>query len=260
MRERRAAEDQGKLPKVSVITVVYNGVAEIARTIDSTLSQDYANVEYVVIDGQSSDGTLSIIDHYGAAIDVVVSERDNGIYDAMNKGIVLSTGEFLLFMNCGDVFFGNNSLSSMMALIAGGSAQVVCGNWVRRSNRDPDVLCQPDLERGLFNHQAIVYSRSLHAIHGLYANVRGLTTADYLFFATLRSSPTTTWRLIDTAVAIVDITGISAGSQTLSQKYAIDYLCGRVSKAHMLMVLMAHPLYSWLKRSLKRLRRLMRRH
>ena len=81
--------------KVSIITVVYNREATIERAINSVLSQSYKNIEYIVVDGASSDGTLGIIDKYKSNIDHFVSEKDRGIYDAINKGISLSTGEII---------------------------------------------------------------------------------------------------------------------------------------------------------------------
>jgi glycosyltransferase involved in cell wall biosynthesis len=91
-------------PRVTVVTVVFNRVTEIAATIESVLGQSYNNVEYIVIDGGSTDGTLDIIKQYNDRISYWVSEPDKGIYDAMNKAIRRATGEWINFMNCGDKF------------------------------------------------------------------------------------------------------------------------------------------------------------
>ena len=90
--------------KVSIITVVRNAVGKIEPTIKSVLQQDYNNLEYIVIDGESSDGTLGVINRYRDRIAVVVSEPDQGIYDALNKGILQATGDWIGIMNAGDVF------------------------------------------------------------------------------------------------------------------------------------------------------------
>jgi len=87
---------------VSIITVVYNSVDMIEDTIKSVLSHDLNHFEYVIIDGGSTDGTVEIINKYLDKISVFVSEPDQGIYDAMNKGISLSSGQFIGFINCGD--------------------------------------------------------------------------------------------------------------------------------------------------------------
>lgn len=88
--------------KISVITVVYNGVKTIEQTIKSVLKQSYKNIEYIIIDGQSSDGTQQIIMQYIESIAYFISEKDAGIYDAMNKGIEHATGDYIIFLNSDD--------------------------------------------------------------------------------------------------------------------------------------------------------------
>lgn len=95
-------------PVVSVITIVFNGQKYLEHTIQSVLSQSYDNVEYIVIDGGSTDSTVDIIRKYEYAIDYWVSEPDNGISDAFNKGVIASTGGWINFMNCGDSFASLN--------------------------------------------------------------------------------------------------------------------------------------------------------
>lgn len=244
--------NSGNFPTLSVVTVVFNGREEIDKTMDSVLKQDYPDIEYIVIDGESTDGTKDIILKYEGKLDVFVCERDEGVYDAMNKGVARASGEFILFMNCGDVFASADAISSAMCCVQpGGGDQIIFGHWQRRTGKYL-TPCRPILEKGLFNHQAVIYSRHIHAWHGGYVNVKGLTTADYLFFATLFSSTAVACRIIDTTMAIIDVNGISAGSQTLSQKYAIDFICGRVSKVQLLMVLVAHPIYRKIKAVLRR--------
>src|SRR5512134_3651602 len=85
--------------KVSIVTVSYNSAATIRDTIESVLGQDYPNIEYLVIDGGSKDETMSIVQEYAGRIAVVISERDRGIYDAMNKGILAASGDVIGFLN-----------------------------------------------------------------------------------------------------------------------------------------------------------------
>ncbi len=92
------------LPKISVITVVYNSVDSVEKTIRSVLSQSYRNFEYIIIDGGSTDGTVDVINKYISSINIFISEKDEGIYDAMNKGIKLSSGDFVGLINSGDVY------------------------------------------------------------------------------------------------------------------------------------------------------------
>jgi hypothetical protein len=115
----------------------------------------------------------------------------------------------------------------------------------------PDLVCSPDLASGRFNHQAVVYSRAIHRWHGEYLSIPGLSTADYLFFATLLDSPDVACRTSDALLAVIDVDGVSAGLQTFSQKHAADYLTGRTSRLRLAAVLLLHPLYSTLKRRLR---------
>jgi glycosyltransferase involved in cell wall biosynthesis len=90
-------------PLISIITVVYNGASTLERTIHSIIGQTYKNIEYIIIDGGSTDGTVDIIKKYENRLAFWVSEPDRGIYDAMNKGIDKATGEWMLFMGCDDI-------------------------------------------------------------------------------------------------------------------------------------------------------------
>ncbi len=95
---------QAGLPLISVITVVFNGVKTVEQTIQSVIAQNYPNIEYIIIDGGSVDGTLDILHKYEDQIDYWLSAKDAGIYDAMNKGIALATGDFIGMLNSDDYF------------------------------------------------------------------------------------------------------------------------------------------------------------
>ena len=101
-------------PKFSVITVTYNAAAVLEDTIQSVILQTYHHVEYIIVDGASKDGTLAIVDRYRDRIARVVSEPDKGLYDAMNKGIELATGDYLCFLNAGDSFHEDDTLQQMV--------------------------------------------------------------------------------------------------------------------------------------------------
>lgn len=99
--------------KVSVITVVRNDKSNIRSTINSVLSQTYKNIQYIIIDGESSDGTLDVIKEYTGQVDIFISELDKGVYDAMNKGTKLATGDWICYMNSGDRFTNNEILTNI---------------------------------------------------------------------------------------------------------------------------------------------------
>jgi len=114
-------------PIITVITVVYNNEATIERCIKSVLEQTYDNIEYIIIDGGSSDGTLDIIKKYQDSIDYFISEPDGGIYYAMNKGIALASGDYLNFMNSDDWFSEKKSISNIIPYINGSKDNIIYG-------------------------------------------------------------------------------------------------------------------------------------
>jgi glycosyltransferase involved in cell wall biosynthesis len=100
--------------KVSIITVVFNGASTLNSCIDSVLAQNYDSIEYIIIDGKSKDQTVDIVKSYGNRIDKFISEADNGIYDAMNKGVALATGDIVGILNADDFYAGNTVISDIV--------------------------------------------------------------------------------------------------------------------------------------------------
>lgn len=100
-------------PKLSIVTIVYNNVKDIERTMLSVLNQTYKNIEYIIIDGASTDGTKDVIYNYRSRLAQFISEPDKGIYDAMNKGLSLATGDYILFMNSGDEIYGPETVKEV---------------------------------------------------------------------------------------------------------------------------------------------------
>ena len=147
-------------PKFSIITVTYNAEAVLEDTIQSVISQTYHHVEYILVDGASKDGTLSIIDRYRDRITRIVSEPDKGLYDAMNKGIRLATGDYLCFLNAGDSFHEDDTLQQMVRSISGnelpdvlyGETELVDkeGHFIRmRRLAAPEVLTWRSFKQGM---------------------------------------------------------------------------------------------------------------
>ncbi len=122
--------------KVSIITVCYNSAETIEETIQSVASQTYSDIEYIVVDGASKDNTLDIIKKYPNVITKWVSEKDNGIYDAMNKGISMATGDVIGILNADDVYTDVNVLSNVMSSFKDETIQGVYGDlkYVQKDN------------------------------------------------------------------------------------------------------------------------------
>lgn len=120
--------------KVSVITVCYNAERTIARTLESVQAQTHPDIEHLIIDGGSTDNTFNVIAPYRARIAQVVSEADNGIYDAMNKGIARATGEVLFFLNADDAFADPTVVAAFADAFAGGEADIMYGDIIHHDH------------------------------------------------------------------------------------------------------------------------------
>lgn len=133
----------GKI-KFSIITICLNAEAEIESTIRSVLGQSYKDIEYIIIDGKSTDGTMGIVGNYAARYPIkILSEKDSGIYNAMNKGIPLSSGDFVLFLNSGDCFCNNQVLQKMEKTISSDNwKDIYYGNTVLCYNKRKVVLTE----------------------------------------------------------------------------------------------------------------------
>lgn len=123
--------------KISIITVCYNSEKTIEDAIKSVLMQTYPNIEYIVIDGASIDGTRQILGKYESGIDVIVSEEDDGIYDAMNKGIRLATGEVVAFLNSDDFYAESSIISAVMDVFINNLIDICYGDLCYVDSYDP---------------------------------------------------------------------------------------------------------------------------
>ncbi|MDP3466179.1 MAG: glycosyltransferase, partial [Sulfuricurvum sp.] len=157
-----------KKPLISIITVVYNGEKYLEETILSILNQTYDNVEYIIIDGKSTDTTLEIVKKYEDKIDYWISESDTGIYDAMNKGISLSSNDtHLWFINAGDRIYSNDVIEQ---IYKSGKYDVYYGETALVNNQYqivntltvPHTLTWNDMYQGMIiSHQSIIIHKKL---------------------------------------------------------------------------------------------------
>jgi glycosyltransferase involved in cell wall biosynthesis len=167
-------------PLISIVTVSYNAVATIEETILSVINQTYSNIEYIIIDGGSTDGTVDIIKKYQDKIAYWVSEPDKGIYDAMNKGVVIATGDFLVFLGADDIFFTSKVLECIILKIT--SYEIVYYGDVYMTD-----ICK--IYWGKFNsvklaignicHQAIFYPKGIYKANKYQLKYK--VYADYIY-------------------------------------------------------------------------------
>ena len=171
----------------SIITVTYNAVEWLERTIQSVISQSYTNIEYIIIDGNSTDGTLDIIKKYRSSIAQCISEPDGGLYDAMNKGLNLATGDYVWFINAGDMLYSENTVQEIVNMLDGknlpdivyGETQIVDAQGsllAMRRLKAPEKLSWRSFNMGmLVCHQSFLVKKAIAPNYDL----KYVFTADY---------------------------------------------------------------------------------
>ena len=212
------------LPKVSVVTVVWNDAAGLERTIQSIINQTYENLEFIIIDGGSTDSTIEIIKKYEAKIDYWVSEKDNGIYDAMNKGIEAATGVWVNFMNAGDKFVDLNTLTSIGFLKFSDTALVYGKNIMDGNVRIPASLKDLEIGGTLANHQSMFFNKSVLK-NMLYYDLKYKIYGDYELVNRCYLVFPNKFNYIDIVIADFNSNGISQkiSYQKRKEKYIALY-------------------------------------
>jgi glycosyltransferase involved in cell wall biosynthesis len=167
-------------PLISVIIVVYNAQETIKDTIESVAAQNYEAKEIVIIDGGSQDNTLQILEQNRSQIDYLISEKDKGIYDAMNKGIRAARGEWLYFLGSDDILYNGDVLSAIFTQEGVGQHDFVYGNVRMKSNNAifGGTRTYKELIGKNINHQSIFYKKSVFDVVGDY-DLKYKVLADY---------------------------------------------------------------------------------
>ncbi|PSW89640.1 glycosyltransferase [Photobacterium angustum] len=193
--------------KVSIITVCFNAGDVIGKTINSIIKQDYDNIEFIIVDGLSTDNTKVIIEENINDVDVYISEKDLGIYDAMNKGIKLSTGDWLIFMNAGDVFASSDVVSNIVDCIhKSNNINLIYGNYIISNVEKSQKLSLTFLMSHMLNHQSVFYHSSI--IKNETYNLKYKFCADYAHL--INAFPKTRSIHFNKAISIYDNNGISS--------------------------------------------------
>ncbi len=199
---------------VSVITVNKNDAAGLERTIKSVITQTYSNIEYIVIDGDSSDTSIEIIKKHQNSITKWISESDTGIYNAMNKGITLSTGEYALFLNSGDHFFSIDSLQKLISKVC--NQDLICGDLLYVEDNNLKTLkTLPNslrlsyfIENSLPHPSTLIKTKILQKYSGY--DERYKIVSDFDFFLKVLLDPRTTYLHVQETVSVFYLDGISS--------------------------------------------------
>lgn len=201
-----------KYVKVSIVTVCFNAIDVIEKTILSVIEQTFIGYEFIIVDGGSSDGTLDVIKRYENRISKWISEPDNGIYNAMNKGVLMASGEYIIFMNAGDTFYNKEALVLAVSEIEISKADVIVGKSINKLGMQ-SALKESELSLFMiykygFCHQAAFIRRNLLIEHPYDEDYR--IASDSKFFLEVLILFNATYQNIQTVICNYAPWGISS--------------------------------------------------
>lgn len=232
-------------PKISIITVSYNAVITIEQAILSVINQTYSNIEYIIIDGKSTDGTADIIKKYEKKISYWVSEPDEGIYDAMNKGIVKATGDYIYFLGADDELFKSNCIENIINIInLQENVDVFYGNIMMIDRRfglqkccGYEVSKKEILNGHMIPHQGMFTSRQL--MKKFLFDIKYKIAADFDFMVRCMEKDVT-MKYINQIIAYYDVNGSSSQDKLRYKEYkeilnAVSNSCNlkKIERSHL---------------------------
>lgn len=199
-------ENKRLMPIISIITVSFNAEKTIRKTIESVINQTYKNIEYIIIDGESKDNTVNIIKEFNKNINYWCSEKDHGIYDAMNKGLKIANGDFVIFLGADDIFFSDTTLEDIIEKL---DEKYVCYG-------DSYITQIRKIYWGKFNkykisignicHQAIFYPKKIYKTKHYKTEYK--IYADYVY--NLELFPFYKFKYLNETISIFNYNGVSS--------------------------------------------------
>jgi glycosyltransferase involved in cell wall biosynthesis len=216
-------------PKISLITVCFNAEKVLEQSLQSAMMQDFQDFEFVIIDACSKDKTLEIAEKFKSKIGYLISEKDNGIYDAMNKGIQAAKGEWLYFLNAGDSFYNNKVLSSIFTSKINNQTEFIYGK-VQTKNEPTgiDYITGEPIELKDFYtkypicHQATFSKKALFTEIGLF-DTKYKLAADTEWFARLFKAKSNACTFINMVIAFYDIQGTTYHKRMAGYREYLDF-------------------------------------
>ncbi|WP_281637402.1 glycosyltransferase family 2 protein [Flavobacterium marginilacus] len=196
-------------PKLSIITINYNNAKGLDATIKSVITQTYLDFEFLIVDGDSTDRSKDVINQYSTSINYHISEPDTGIYNAMNKGIKASKGEYLLFLNSGDVLNGMTAVNDFVNNIDF-AGDIIYGDYKFQTGGKifPDNLSPLFFVRTSLPHQSTLFKREVFDKMGLY-DERYKVVADRAFYIKCFLSNQFIFKHINYPLTVFDLSGVS---------------------------------------------------
>jgi len=232
-------------PRISVISVVRNDSDGLQRTIASISKQNYTNYEYIVVDGNSTDLTGKVIKGNSKAIDKVINDSGLGVYNAMNLGADIATGDWLIFMNAGDCFVDNDILSHIAGYLTG-DIDVLYSDWIYLENNKRVIASHAQMN---VRHQSVVYKKSLHNLYGSYVVGKNVTISDFIFFQSISKLK---WVYTPRPISICEQSGLSADPSHFYQRILIEGVFKKRSRMMVAAILVLYPIYRFAKRNILR--------
>lgn len=218
---------------VTVVSVSYNACEEAAATIESVLNQNYPNIEYIIVDNVSTDGTLEIINRYSSKINHLLVEKDTGTYDAMNKAVKLAKGEWIWFMNMGDRFPNNpNLMREIFSNSFPSEVKVIYGNtYVEADNLNYHKKFKAQIAQNIkfgilhLNHQSMVCKANCFNTIGYFETHDLKIKSDAFWLSKLfYAFGSSSFYYIDTILAHYNETGLSSNPLNFKKMHAEDVL------------------------------------
>ncbi len=232
-REPDLSKNHSTLPLVTIVTVVFNGEKYLEQTIQSVINQTYDNIEYIIIDGGSTDGTLDIIRKYEKVIDYWVSEPDAGIYDAMNKGIILSRGKLIGLINSDDWYLENAVETVVETYLNNSKSNVIITGAIYRTDSQGNILFKLNKPASFLhqkinrimpvNHPATFVAREVYAEIGLFDEQYKIA-GDYDFIYRAYHSKKVNFIFTQACLAYMRLDGLSEKISSLWVRNYENYL------------------------------------
>lgn len=209
--------------KITIIMAVYNRVNKVEQAISSVVNQSYRNIEFIIIDGGSTDGTVDIIKKYEDKIAYWISEPDKGIYDAFSKGVKIATGDYIEFIGSDDSFYSNDVIEKIVNqievdtdIIAGTEYTVNGDKCLEKLLRNESVRDKNTYIGGMSPHAAMFARRELFNKYPFDTSYK--IAGDYKFFLQCYIDSSITFKFVDTPVAYFENGGVSNSARDIARK------------------------------------------